>query len=135
MVSKVGDRRILVYRKRPNDIADSCYRLTFPSPIPMPVGTPIHDQRWTLRQIGIYHHHDPDELQNLWIFFHAGPDTPIQRELEKYPALLGRGLRPDQAWFTLHSFIFSSHLSDWHSYVSHLGHNVDRYVSVSNHPC
>jgi hypothetical protein len=94
----------------------------------MPVG--IHD--WTLRQMAVFHHHDPNDLQNLWIFFHVGQNTPMQKELEQYTSMTLQGLHLDHAWFTLHSSVFSSCLDNWRTYVNRLGHDVDRHVSICN---
>ncbi|KAJ5372064.1 hypothetical protein N7517_004070 [Penicillium concentricum] len=106
-----------------NGIQDISYRLTFP--------TPVGASDWTMRQMGVFHHHDPNELQNLWIFFHVGPDTPMQKEIEQYASISQQGLRSDHAWLTLHSSVFSSCLNNWRSYVKYLGHDVDRHTDRS----
>jgi hypothetical protein len=83
-----------------------------------------------MRQMGVFHHHGPNDLQNLWIFFHVGRDTPMQKEIEQYAALSQQGLRSDHAWLILHSSAFSSCLHNWRSYVNRLGYDVDRHVSI-----
>jgi hypothetical protein len=107
-----------------NNNLDISYRLTFP----MPVG--IHD--WTLRQMAVFHHHDPNDLQNLWIFFHVGQNTPMQKEHEQYISMSPQGLHLDHAWFLLHSSVFSSCLDNWRTYVNCLGHDVDKHVGICN---
>lgn len=83
-----------------------------------------------MRQMAVFHHHDPNDLQNLWIFFHVGSDTPMQKEIKQYASLSQQGLRSDHAWHTLHSAAFSSCLDNWRSYVNSLGYEVDRHVSI-----
>jgi hypothetical protein len=80
--------------------------------------------------MAVFHHHDPNDLQNLWIFFHVRSDTPMQKEIEKYASLSQQGLRSDHAWYALHSAAFSSYLDNWRSYMNSLGHKVDRHVSI-----
>ncbi|KAJ6030303.1 hypothetical protein N7460_010569 [Penicillium canescens] len=106
-----------------NNNLDISYRLTFP--------TPVGIRDWTLRQMAVFHHHDPNDLQNLWIFFHVGQNTPMQKELEQYASMSPQGLRLDHPWFILHSSAFSSCLDNWRTYVNCLGHDVDRHTDKS----
>ncbi|KAJ5816967.1 hypothetical protein N7447_009200 [Penicillium robsamsonii] len=122
MSAAVGEGAMKV-QSGENGIQDISYRLTFPTPVG------AHD--WTMRQIGVFHRHDPNDLQNLWIFFHVGPNTPMQKEIEQYASLSQQGLRSDHAWLTLHSSVFSSCLHNWRSYVKCLGHDVDRHTDRS----
>ncbi|KUM64230.1 hypothetical protein ACN42_g2875 [Penicillium freii] len=108
-----------------NGIQDISYRLTFPTPVPKGVHS------WTMRQMAVFHHHDPNDLQNLWIFFHVSHDTPMQKEIKQYASLSQQGLRSDHAWHTLHSAAFSSCLDNWRSYVNSLGYEVDRHTDKS----
>lgn len=105
-----------------NNILDISYRLTFP--------TAVGVHSWTMRQMAVFHRHDPNELQNLWIFFHVGRDTPMQKEIEQYASLSRQGLRSDHVWHTLHSSVFASCLDNWRSYVNSLGSDVDRHVGI-----
>ncbi|KAJ5425443.1 hypothetical protein N7465_000513 [Penicillium sp. CMV-2018d] len=108
-----------------NGIQDISYRLTFPTPVPGGVHS------WTMRQMAVFHHHDPNDLQNLWIFFHVSHDTPMQKEIKQYASFSHQGLRSDHAWHTLHSAAFSSCLDNWRSYVNSLGYEVDRHTDKS----
>jgi hypothetical protein len=82
--------------------------------------------------MAVFHHHDPNDLQNLWIFFHVGQNTPMQKKLEQYTSMSPQALRLDHAWFILHSSVFSSCLDNWRTYVNCLGHDVDRHASIYN---
>ncbi|OQE34542.1 hypothetical protein PENCOP_c017G05383 [Penicillium coprophilum] len=124
MTAAVGEGAMKVQSSE-NGIQDISYRLTFPAPAR--AGT----HNWTMRQIGVFHHHDPNDLQNLWVFFHVGPNTPMQREVQQYASLSQQGLRSDHAWLTLHSSVFSFCLHNWQSYVKDLGHDVDRHTDRS----
>lgn len=86
--------------------------------------------RWTMRQIGISHRHDPKTLQNLWIFLHANPNTPVQKEIESFASKSYKDSMPDSTWFTLHQAVLTPCLNGWRSYVNHLGNDVDRHVSL-----
>ncbi|KAJ5472389.1 hypothetical protein N7530_006390 [Penicillium desertorum] len=122
MSAAVGEGAMKV-QSGENGIQDISYRLTFP--------TPVGVEDWTMRQMGVFHHHDPNDLQNLWIFFHVGRETPMQKEIEQYAALSQQGLRSDHAWLILHSSAFSSCLHNWRSYVNRLGYDVDRHSDIS----
>lgn len=125
MVFKVSTpQNLFTYQKALHNILDISYRLTFPTPVPGGVHS------WTMRQMAVFHHHDPNDLQNLWIFFHVGHNTPMQQEIKQYVSISQQGLRSDHAWYTLHSAAFSSCLDNWRSYVNSLGHEVDRHVSI-----
>ncbi|KAJ9487980.1 hypothetical protein VN97_g5319 [Penicillium thymicola] len=86
---------------------------------------------WTMRQMAVFHHYDPNDLQNLWIFFHVGHNTPMQKEIRQYASLSQQALLPGHAWHTLHSAAFSSCLDNWRSYVNSLGYQVDRHTDKS----
>ncbi|KAJ5395331.1 uncharacterized protein N7487_009634 [Penicillium crustosum] len=86
---------------------------------------------WTMRQMAVFHHHDPNDLQNLWIFFHVGYNTPMQQEIKQYVSIPQQGLRSDHAWHLLHSAAFSSCLDNWRSYVNSLGYDVDKRTDQS----
>ncbi|KAJ6178292.1 hypothetical protein N7519_008753 [Penicillium mononematosum] len=122
MSAAVGEGAMKV-QSGENGIQDISYRLTYP--------TPVGVEEWTMRHIGVFHHHDPNDLENLWIFFHVGRDTPMQKEIEQYAALSQQGLRSDHAWLALHSSAFSSCLHNWRSYVNRLGYDVDRHSDRS----
>ncbi|KAJ6132704.1 hypothetical protein N7471_007919 [Penicillium samsonianum] len=119
MSAAVGEGAMKV-QSGENGIQDLSYRLSFP--------TPVGVQNWTMRQMAVFHQHDPTGLQNLWIFFHVGRNTPMQKEIEQYASLSQQGLRSDHAWLTLHSSVFLSCLHNWRSYVNSLGHDVDRHT-------
>ncbi|KOS43637.1 hypothetical protein ACN38_g5494 [Penicillium nordicum] len=108
-----------------NGIQDISYRLTFPTPVPGGVHS------WTMRQMAVFHHYDPNDLQNLWIFFHVGNNSPMQKEIRQYASLSQQVLRPGHAWHTLHAAAFSSCLDNWRSYVNSLGYQVDRHTDKS----
>ncbi|KAJ5510937.1 hypothetical protein N7453_003040 [Penicillium expansum] len=122
MSAAVGEGAMKV-QSGENGIQDISYRLTFP--------TAVGVHSWTMRQMAVFHRHDPNELQNLWIFFHVGRDTPMQKEIEQYASLSRQGLRSDHAWHTLHSSVFASCLDNWRSYVNSLGSDVDRHTDKS----
>ncbi|KAJ5857708.1 hypothetical protein N7455_008602 [Penicillium solitum] len=124
MTAAVGEGGMKV-QSGENGIQDISYRLTFPTP----VSGGVHS--WTMRQMAVFHHHDPNDLQNLWIFFHVGHDTPMQQEIKQYVSISQQGLRSDHAWYTLHSAAFSSCLDNWRSYVNSLGYEVDRHTDKS----
>lgn len=125
MVFKVSTlQNLFTYRKALHNILDISYRLTFPTPVPGGVHS------WTMRQMAVFHHYDPNDLQDLWIFFHVGNNTPMQNEIRQYASLSQQVLRPGHAWHTLHSAAFSSCLDNWRSYVNSLGYQVDRHVSI-----
>ncbi|CAG8908811.1 unnamed protein product [Penicillium egyptiacum] len=121
MTAGVGEGAMKV-QSGENGIQDISYRLTFP--------TPVGVEDWTMRQMGVLHHHDPNDLQNLWIFFHVGRSTPMQKKIEQY-ASLSQGLRSDYTWLTLHSSVFSCCLHNWRSYINRLGYDVDRHSDSS----
>jgi hypothetical protein len=85
-----------------------------------------------MRQVGVFHHHDPKSLRNLWIFFHVKPVTPVQKELEAFASTSHKGPCTDTTWFTLHHAVLTSCLNEWRSYINYLGHDVDRHVSSYN---
>ncbi|CAG8214147.1 unnamed protein product [Penicillium olsonii] len=88
-------------------------------------------RHWTMRQIAVFHHHDPHSLKNLWIFFHVGANTPMQKELERYASENQQGLSSDHTWFSMHSGALSSCLKNWHEYIHYLGRDVDGHTDKS----
>lgn len=103
----------------PNGIQESSYRFTFP--VTGGAG------RWTIRQAGIFHRQDTKNLQNLWVFFHAGRGTAMEKELDAFASKSHGNLSTDTSWFTLHQIALTSCLGGWRSYVEHLGNKVDKY--------
>lgn len=103
-------------------IADISYRLTFPTSVKL--------NCWTMRQMAVFHHHDFDDLQHLWIFFQVSSNTPVQKDIDSYVSLYRQEMGSDHAWFALHSSVFASYLKNWHDYVQFLGRDVDGHVSI-----
>lgn len=105
-------------------LSESSYRFTFP--VTGGAG------RWTIRQAGIFHRQDTKNLQNLWVFFHAGRGTAMEKELDAFASKSHGNLSTDTSWFTLHQIALTSCLGGWRSYVEHLGNKVDKYVSLQS---
>ncbi|CAI7590542.1 unnamed protein product [Penicillium bialowiezense] len=83
---------------------------------------------WTMRQMAVFHHHDFDDLQHLWIFFQVSSNTPVQKDIDSYVSLYRQEMGSDHAWFALHSSVFASYLKNWHDYVQFLGRDVDGHI-------
>ncbi|KAJ5886291.1 uncharacterized protein N7473_008965 [Penicillium subrubescens] len=116
-----GEGAITV-QERDNGIKDISFSFTFP----VQTGA----DRWTMRQVGVFHSHDPMGIKNLWIFLHVGPNTPAQREIEIFASQVSQRAA-DATWFALHSAALSPYLGSWRSYVNYLGFKVDHFVDHS----
>ncbi|CAG8403755.1 unnamed protein product [Penicillium salamii] len=121
MSSSVGEGAMKI-QHRENGIQEISYRLTFPILAGL--------SHWTMRQIAVFHYHDPRNLQNLWIFFHVGANTPMQKDLERYASESQQGLSSDHTWFSMHSCALSC-LKNWHEYIHYLGRDVDGHTNKS----
>ncbi|CAG8937266.1 unnamed protein product [Penicillium salamii] len=122
MSSSVGEGAMKI-QNHENGIQEISYRLTFP------ILTGV--RHWTMRQIAVFHYHDPRGLQDLWIFFLVGANTPMQKDLERYASESQQGLSSDNTWFSMHSCALSC-LKNWHEYIHYLGRNMDGHVSLQN---
>ncbi|KAJ5689548.1 hypothetical protein N7462_003940 [Penicillium macrosclerotiorum] len=88
-------------------------------------------RRWTMRQTGVFYHHNEKEPQDLWVFFHAGQNTLAQISIENI--LSQSEIRLDQGtiWSSVHAAVFSPYLKQWNLYLHYLGSKVDEYVTDS----
>lgn len=106
---------------------DITYGVTFPV---QAVATSLDS--WTMRQIGVFHRYDPNELQNLWVFFHVGLNTPAQTDIRHYASQISHQTA-ESTWVALHSAALFNYLPSWHSYIHYLGWKVDKIVGHPNH--
>ena len=89
---------------------------------------PKRDEKWTMRQVGVFHRFVPDGPGSLWIFLHAGPQERVMECVNA--AIPGpEGGDPQQLhWSSMHLLVMSTCLENWRWHLRDLNGELEEFV-------
>ncbi|KAL5363349.1 hypothetical protein BJX96DRAFT_177989 [Aspergillus floccosus] len=84
---------------------------------------------WTIRQVCVFHRHDPSGSGNLWILLHANRDSNLQKHIQQMLStspqdLLGK-------WSAMHLTVLSAYLGNWRWYIRNLSEKIEEAVDLT----
>ncbi|KAI9040380.1 uncharacterized protein KD926_008337 [Aspergillus affinis] len=84
---------------------------------------------WTIRQVCVFHRHDPSGSGNLWILLHAQRNSKLQQHVEA--ALRAEPGILLSEWYSMHSLVLSTYLTGWRWCIGKLGREIERTVDAA----
>ncbi|KAK1149743.1 hypothetical protein N8T08_005297 [Aspergillus melleus] len=78
---------------------------------------------WTVRQVCVFHRHDPSGSGNLWILLHAQRNSKLQQYVEAAIRAEPGILLSD--WYSMHSLVLSTYLAGWRWCIGKLGQEIE----------
>lgn len=84
---------------------------------------------WVIRQMGVYHHYNPNSDCSLWILINPKPNSLLQRRLEAATIRWQRATASQGSWHLTHLLVLSSYFNNWRWYLRNLGADIEHIVS------
>ncbi|EAU34058.1 conserved hypothetical protein [Aspergillus terreus NIH2624] len=84
---------------------------------------------WTIRQVCVFHRHDPSGSGNLWILLHANHESRLQKHIQQILStspqdLLGK-------WSAMHLTVQSAYLGNWRWYIRSLSEKIETAINFT----
>ncbi|OCL02180.1 hypothetical protein AOQ84DRAFT_443530 [Glonium stellatum] len=84
-----------------------------------------HDvDKWTMRQVGIYHRYSSAEDKSLWIILYNQPNSVAQKRLEIM-------IEKHSGFGHIHLTILSTYFENWRWYLNTLGNDLEAIADIA----
>ncbi|KAK0631511.1 hypothetical protein B0T14DRAFT_4413 [Immersiella caudata] len=105
---------------RNGDVVEISYSIKYPEYKPT-------EDKWVIRQSGIWHRYDSQTSQSTYLLLSPTPDSRAHRQAEEW--LLSPEQNAENEPFWLHRILFAAYLPAWRQYIAALERN---FLPVAN---